>query len=198
MKIKIKEGLYYFPELLSNKEIDSILNNIRAAKKVAPFFTPKMPKTGKEFSVKMTNMGTKGWVCDKEKGYRYQSTHPITNNKWPEISSDILKIWQKLTNIDSNPDCCLINYYNLNAKMGLHIDNDEKDFSYPVLSISIGAPALFRFGGNKRSDSTKSIKLNHKDVIILSGESRLIYHGIDRIYKNSKFDYRINLTLRKI
>ena len=84
-------------------------------------------------------------------------------------------------------------------KMGLHIDNDEKDFSYPVLSISsIGNSVLFRFGGLKRSDKTRSIKLNNGDILMMSGHSRLIYHGIDKIYPSKQFDHRINLTLRKI
>ena len=82
--------------------------------------------------------------------------------------------------------------------MELHVDNDEKDFSYPVLSISIGNSALFRFGGLQRSDKTKSIKLNNGDILIMQDESRLIYHGINRIYQSNLFDYRINLTLRKI
>ena len=146
----------------------------------------------------MTNMGKKGWVCDKIGGYRYQSYHPNTGKNWPKISKNILNIWYQVTNLKVSADCCLINYYKKNSKMGLHVDNDEKDFSYPVVSVSIGASALFRFGGLKRSDKTKSIKLNNGDIIVLSGNSRLIYHGIDRIYKDSNFNYRLNLTLRKI
>jgi DNA oxidative demethylase len=196
--INLAEGLIYFPNFLTQKYIDNILNDLRKTLKQAPFFTPKMPKTGKDFSVKMTNMGSFGWVCDKEYGYRYQSFHPQTGKKWPLISKEITDIWHNITKIKAKPDCCLVNYYNKNAKMGLHVDRDEKDFSYPVLSISIGASALFRFGGLKRSDKTKSIKLNNGDIIILSGKSRLIYHGIDKIYQDNNFDYRLNLTLRKI
>ena len=140
-----------------------------------------MAKTGRQFSVKMSNMRKVGWVSDQIRGYRYQEHHPTTNKKWPKITHTILAIWHELTNLKAPPDCYLINYYN-NAKMGLHVDNDEKDFSYPVVSISILNSALFRFGGLKRSDKTKSIKLNNGDILIMRDESGLIYHGIDRIY----------------
>lgn len=196
--MKIKKGVDYYPEFCNESDLENILQDVKLSIKKAPLFTPKMPKNGREFSVKISNLGSLGWVSDQSKGYHYQENHPITNKPWPVISDSILKIWHKLVNDKINPDCCLINYYNLNAKMGLHIDNDEKNFSFPVLSISIGAPALFRIGGLERKDKTQSIRLNHGDVIILKDESRLIYHGIDRIYKNSKYDYRINLTLRKV
>lgn len=195
--MQIKEGLNYFPDYLKKPLINDIICNLRNLAKESPFFIPKMPKTNKSFSVKITNMGNVGWVSDKE-GYRYQDFHPITKKSWSKIPSNITNIWQELINANTKPDCCLVNCYDKNAKMGLHIDNDEKDFSYPVLSISIGASALFRFGGLKRSDKTQSIKLNNGDIIILSGKSRLIYHGIDKIYPNDKFNYRINITMRKI
>ena len=145
----------------------------------------------------MSNMGNYGWVSDKIGGYRYQDYHPLTGNRWPQISESIVKIWHEVTNLAAKPDCCLINFYDLQSKMGLHLDNDEKDFSYPVVSISIGNTALFRFGGQKRSDKTQSIKLNNGDVLIMGQESRLIYHGIDRIYPSDIYDNRINLTLKK-
>ena len=196
--MKIIPGLDYFPNYLSAKEIDLLNKDINLAIKQAPFFIPTMPKTAKKFSVKMTNMGDIGWVSDATQGYRYQEYHPVTYKKWPKISDNIINIWQKLTNLNTKPDCCLINYYDINAKMGLHIDNDENDFSYPVLSISLGNSALFRFGGLNRSDKTKSFRLNHGDALIMSGPARLIYHAIDRIYDSHNFSHRINLTLRKI
>lgn len=196
--MQIIEGLDYWNKALTEKQTDCILSDLRIAVKQSPFFTPTMPKTGRAFSVKMTNMGKLGWVSDQKKGYRYQHYHPITHKKWPLISVSILEVWKKYTNLQIEPDCCLINYYDMKGKMGLHTDNDEKNFLYPVLSISIGASALFRFGGLKRSDKTQSMKLNHGDIMLFSGKSRLIYHGIDRIYPTSEFDYRINLTLRKI
>ena len=142
-------------------------------------------------------MGNLGWVSDIKDGYRYQATHPVTGKKWPMINDDILKIWKEYTQLQISPDCCLINYYTRNAKMGMHIDNDEYDFSYPVLSISIGASACFRIGGLERRDKTRSIKLNNGDLLVFSGKSRLLYHGVDKIYTSHKYDYRINLTIRK-
>lgn len=196
--MNIISGLDYFPNYLSQEEIDILRHDIDYALIKAPLFKPNMPKTGKEFSVKMSNMGHVGWLSDKDGGYRYQSYHPDTKQRWPKISDNILNIWHHVTNVEAKPDCCLINYYDSHAKMGLHVDNDEKDFSYPVLSISIGNSALFRFGGLKRSDKTKSITLNNGDVLMMSGKSRLIYHGIDKIYPSRHFDHRINLTLRKV
>lgn len=196
--MKIIQGLDYFPNYLSEEKIDILRQDINFALINAPLFRATMPKTGRELSVKMSNIGNIGWVSDKVGGYRYQSYHPHTKQKLPQISNNILDIWHKVTNLKISPDCCLINHYDSKSKMGLHIDNDEKDFSYPVLSISIGNSALFRFGGLKRSDKTRSIKLNNGDVLMMSGQSRLIYHGVDNIYPSNQFDHRINLTLRKI
>ncbi len=194
----IKQGLFYFPGALSKNETDLIRQEIEKITKEAPFFKPKMPKTGKEFSVAMTNAGALGWVSDQEGGYRYQDFHPITKKPWPKIPEIILTKWRQYTKLKVEPDCCLINNYDLDAKMGLHTDNDEEDFSFPVLSISLGASALFRIGGLARNDKTISLRLNDGDIIMFGDQSRLIYHGIDRIYKNSGFDHRLNLTLRKV
>ena len=196
--MQVIKGFEYYPEYLSQLEADHLLKIILNLANKSQFFVPKMPKTGKDFSVKMTNFGDFGWVSDKEKGYRYQNFHPITKEKWPKIPKEILNIWKKITKLNVKPDCCLVNFYNFGSKMGLHIDNDEKDFDFPVLSISLGASALFRYGGKIRKNPTKSVKLHHGDVMILKNESRLIYHGIDRIYQSKNFDFRLNLTLRKI
>jgi alkylated DNA repair protein (DNA oxidative demethylase) len=193
----IKDGLEYYQNALNNVMIQDIMQQLELIFKEAPLYHPTMPKTGNKFSVKMTNCGKFGWVSDKT-GYRYQENHPFTNKKWPHIPNNLLKIWFKYTNISTEPDCCLINLYDKNAKMGLHQDNDEADFSYPVLSISIGASALFKIGGLKRQDKTHSLKLNNGDLIIMGGNSRLIYHGISKIYANEKYPERINLTFRKV
>lgn len=195
--MKISEGLDYFPNYVSDEQMHTILQDIDEALVQAPLFQPTMPRTGKKLSVKISNMGHLGWVCDIMGGYRYQPYHPITYQPWPCISDSILDIWHRITHLTLAPDCCLINDYDLDAKMGLHVDKDEKDFSYPVVSISIGNSALFRFGGVHRSDKTQSITLHHGDVLIMSGPSRLIYHGIDKIYPSHTFNHRINLTLRK-
>jgi len=143
--MKIIPGLYYFPSYLSEEQIDILRQDINFSLINSTLFKPTMPKNGKELSVKMNNMGNVGWVSDKIGGYRYQIYHPDTKQKWPKISNNILDIWHKVTNLKISPDCCLINHYDINSKMVLHIDNDEKDFSYPVLSISIGNKLIILF-----------------------------------------------------
>lgn len=148
-------------------------------------------KSEKEFQEK----SQENYKVNSQLGSKISSELCSENRYRMNLPEDNTKFSQ---NLSKYPNCCLINYYDLNAKMGLHVDKDEKDFSYPVLSISIGASAIFRYGGKKRSDKTHSIKLEHGDIIILHGESRLIYHGIDRIIKDNKYDYRVNLTMRKV
>jgi alkylated DNA repair protein (DNA oxidative demethylase) len=172
----------------------SDINSISILEKT-PFFKPKMPKTEKPFSVMMTNVGNTGWVSDKM-GYRYQPNHPVTGENWCNIPPSFLKIWHALIT-DYTPDCALINLYKGDARMGLHRDSDESDLSAPVLSISLGASALFKYGGKKRTDPTTSFKLHDGDVVILQNQSRLIYHGIHKIFVNDKHQNRINITMRK-
>ncbi|NOC93739.1 MULTISPECIES: alpha-ketoglutarate-dependent dioxygenase AlkB family protein [Ruegeria] len=170
---------------------------LRPILKAAPLFRPVTP-SGKEMSVRMTSAGDLGWVTDKA-GYRYQDKHP-KGGVWPEIPPVILDIWHDLVSTERAPDCCLINYYGEGAKMGLHQDKDEADFSWPVLSVSLGDDALFRIGNTTRGGKTESIWLGSGDVVIMGGPARLAYHGIDRIrYGSSRLlpkGGRINLTLR--
>jgi len=170
---------------------------LRPILKSAPLFRPMTP-SGKEMSVRMTSAGSLGWVTDRA-GYRYQHQHPKGAN-WPAIPDPILDIWRDLASSERDPDCCLINYYGEDARMGLHQDKDEADFSWPVLSISLGDDALFRIGNTTRGGKTESIWLGSGDVVIMGGPARLTYHGIDRIrFGSSKLlpkGGRINLTLR--
>ena len=174
-----------------------LVDLLRPILKVAPLYRPVTP-SGKEMSVRMTSAGVLGWVTDRA-GYRYQDTHP-KGMTWPAIPDEILTIWQDLTGADRRPDCCLINYYGEGTKMGLHQDKDEADFSWPVLSISLGDDALFRIGNTTRGGMTESIWLSSGDVVIMGGPARLTYHGVDRIrFGSSKLlpkGGRINLTLR--
>ncbi|WP_074737597.1 alpha-ketoglutarate-dependent dioxygenase AlkB family protein [Ruegeria halocynthiae] len=174
-----------------------LIELLRPILKAAPLYRPIMP-SGKEMSVRMTSAGAMGWVTDRA-GYRYQDTHP-KGMSWPAIPDKILTIWQNLTGADRQPDCCLINYYGEGTRMGLHQDKDEADFSWPVLSISLGDDALFRIGNTTRGGKTESIWLNSGDVVIMGGPARLSYHGIDRIrFGSSRLlpkGGRINLTLR--
>ncbi|MEX0306554.1 MAG: alpha-ketoglutarate-dependent dioxygenase AlkB [Ruegeria sp.] len=175
----------------------TLIDLLRPILKAAPLYRPVTP-SGKEMSVRMTSAGTLGWVTDRA-GYRYQDTHP-KGMTWPAIPDQILAIWQDLTGAERQPDCCLINYYGEDTKMGLHQDKDEADFSWPVLSISLGDDALFRIGNTTRGGKTESIWLSSGDVVIMGGPARLAYHGVDRIrFGSSRLlpkGGRINLTLR--
>jgi alkylated DNA repair protein (DNA oxidative demethylase) len=167
----------------------------------APLFTPRMPKSGRPFSVRMSNCGPLGWISD-ESGYRYSPLHPVTGKPWPPLPAILLTIWRELAHYPHPPEACLINFYGAAAKMGLHQDRDEADFEAPVISVSLGDACLFRVGGLKRNESTHSVRLNSGDIVVLGGAARLAHHGVDRIYpKTSPLlpgGGRINLTLRRV
>ena len=110
-----------------------------------------MPKTGHPMSVRMTNCGPLGWVTD-ERGYRYQPLHPETGEPWPPIPKAVLDAWHALAGYPHPPECCLVNFYGPDARMGLHQDRDEQDFAAPVVSLSLGDTCLFRIGGRARID----------------------------------------------
>ena len=193
------EGVEYHPGALDRPAQEVLVDALRAAVKEAPLFTPVMPRTGRPFSVRMTNLGSLGWVSDKT-GYRYQPIHPETGQPWPIMPDAVLEIWQRFANYPYPPEACLVNFYQQGAKMGLHQDKDEEDFAAPVVSISLGDTAVFRFGGTERGGKTQTLKLSSGDVLVMGGKSRLCFHGIDRVYSGTstllKEGGRINLTLR--
>lgn len=199
-------GFRFHPGLLDARIQAALVAALRSAVASAPFFTPVMPRTGKPFSVRMTNLGPLGWVSDRDGGYRYQATHPKTGKPWPSIPSMVLDLWRSVADYPHDPEACLVNYYAAGTRMGLHQDRDEEDFGAPVVSISLGDSCLFRIGGTKRDDPTRSLKLSSGDVVVLGGESRLAFHGVDRIYAGTSTlltDWfpeggRINLTLRRV
>ena len=153
-------------------------------------------------SVRMTNCGALGWVTDKERGYRYQPLHPETGSPWPQMPVSLKTIWRELSNYSHEAEACLINFYDETAKMGLHQDRDEQDFNAPVVSLSLGDSCLFRVGGTERGGKTSSFKLQSGDAVVLTGKSRLAFHGVDKIYPDTstllKNGGRINLTLRRV
>jgi alkylated DNA repair protein (DNA oxidative demethylase) len=165
----------------------------------APFFAPLTP-WGKPMSVRMTSAGRYGWFTDRS-GYRYLDRHP-SGVAWPPIPESVLGVWRALASDSRMPDCCLVNHYGAGARMGMHRDADEQDFSWPVVSISLGDPGLFRIGGLARSDPTTSVLLESGDVVVFGGPARLAYHGIDRIRAGGSRllpeGGRINLTLRVV
>ena len=195
------QGLELRPGYLDRADQEALLAAVREAIRQAPLYTPTMPRTGQPFSVRMTNCGSLGWVSDAA-GYRYQPTHPTTERSWPPIPELALRAWQDLAPDAPAPEACLINVYAPTARMGLHQDRDEKDFSAPVLSLSLGDTCLFRVGGTRRSDPTRSLRLASGDVVVLGGEARLAFHGVDRIMPGTSTllpeGGRINLTLRRV
>lgn len=195
-------GIRHLPGLLDADEQKALLAEIRAVVASAPLYTPTMPRTGKPMSVRMTNCGTLGWVTDRDGGYRYQPHHPETGAAWPPIPDRLMRLWAAVSGYPHPPEACLVNFYADTAKMGLHQDRDEQDFDAPVVSVSLGDDCLFRVGGTGRRDATTSIRLHSGDVVVLGGDGRLAFHGVDRIYPGTsmllKSGGRINLTLRRV
>lgn len=197
----MESGLDYHPNLLERPQQEALVEALRQAVAQAPLFTPVMPRTGRPFSVRMTNLGKLGWVSDRQ-GYRYQPLHPETEQPWPPMPEVLLDIWSKVSKVQHEPEACLVNFYQQGAKMGLHQDKDEEDFSAPVVSVSLGDTAVFRFGGTGRGGKTQTLKLASGDVVVMGGAARLCFHGIDRVIAGTstllKEGGRINLTMRRV
>jgi len=197
----LRSGLCLRPGYLDRAAQEAALAALREVMRAAPIYTPRMPNSGKPMSVRMTNCGPLGWVTD-ERGYRYQATHPVTGAPWPPIPDVLLEAWRELARYPHPPQACLVNVYGPDARMGLHQDRDEEDFAAPVVSLSLGDTCLFRVGGHKRSDPTRSLKLASGDAIVLGGEARLAFHGVDRIMPGTSTllpeGGRINVTLRRV
>jgi alkylated DNA repair protein (DNA oxidative demethylase) len=195
-------GIRHLPGHLDRQAQETLIDAIREVVAEAPLYTPQMPRTGKPMSVRMTNCGPLGWVTDRDRGYRYQAFHPATGKPWPPIPAELLALWQELADYPKPPEACLINFYSDDAKMALHQDKDEMDLEAPVLSISLGNTCLFRVGGLERTDPTGSFRLASGDIVLIGGEGRLAFHGVDRIYPGTstllKNGGRINLTLRRV
>jgi len=200
----LPRGVRLLPRHLDEAQQRLLLAEIVAIVKRAPLFTPRMPRTGRPFSVRMTNAGPLGWVSDREKGYRYEPHHPETGAPWPPMPQILLELWRECTGYPAPPEAALVNYYAPGAKMGLHVDIDEQALDAPLLSVSLGCSARFRLGGLKRRDPTISFDLHAGDVLVLEGPSRLRYHGIDRIHPGTGAlpapfgEGRINITLRRV
>jgi alkylated DNA repair protein (DNA oxidative demethylase) len=158
---------------------------------------------GYRMSVAMTNCGSLGWVADKT-GYRYDAVDPENGSLWPPMPECFLALAAKAAEeagfAEFAPDACLINRYEPGAKLSLHQDKDERDFGQPIVSVSLGSPAVFLFGGPKRTDKTIRIPVVHGDVIVWGGPARLHYHGIMPLKPGVHpllGEYRFNLTFRK-
>ena len=194
-------GLRILPGYLDPGAQTALLEAVRRVLRRSPLITPTMPRSGKPFSVRMSNCGPLGWVSDRA-GYRYQSTHPVTGEPWPPMPDIVLQAWEDLADYPHPPEACLVNWYAPGARMGLHRDADEAEFAAPVISLSLGDTAVFRIGGLERGDPTRSIRLASGDAVVLGGPARLIHHGVDRILPGTSRllpeGGRINLTLRRV
>ncbi len=201
----VPEGLVLHPRLLTGERREALLAAIAEAVREAPFFTPRMPGTGRPFSVRMTNLGPLGWVSDKARGYRYEPLHPETGRPWPAMPALLLDLWAELSGFPAPPEAALVNHYAPGARMGLHVDADEEAKAAPILSISLGDSALFRIGGRRRRDPTCAFRLQDGDVLVLGGKARHCHHGIDRILPGTGPALptiigpgRLNITLRRV
>jgi len=198
----LPNGVRFIPGYLDRQAQQGLVEDVREIVRQAPLYVPAMPKTGKPMSVRMTNCGALGWVTDRERGYRYQAHHPVTGEAWPAMPESLKELWRELSAYEHEAEACLINFYDETAKMGLHQDRDEADLDAPVVSISLGDTCLFRVGETRREGRTTSFRLASGDIVVLSGKSRLAFHGVDRIYPDTssllKNGGRINLTLRRV
>ena len=179
--VELAPGLIHYPGYLDGAAQARLWSELAQVLRVSPAYTPRMPRTGAPFSVRMTNCGDLGWVSD-EAGYRYQPQHPETRKPWPAIPRTASSAWDDLAGYRAPPEACLVNLYAPLARMGLHQDREEVALDAPVVSLSVGATALFRYGGLLRNDPTRSVRLNSGDAVVIGGASRLIHHGVDRIF----------------
>ncbi|MDE0111484.1 MAG: alpha-ketoglutarate-dependent dioxygenase AlkB [Albidovulum sp.] len=196
---KVVRGLEIWTEYLEDNEQKRMVDDLRIVVASAPLFSPDTPY-GKPMSVKMTSAGRFGWYSDRS-GYRYIAEHP-SGCAWPPIPRSVMRVWNSVAECERQPDCCLVNYYMQGSKMGMHRDSDEANFEFPVVSISLGDSALFRIGNLNRGGKTESLWLRSGDVVVMGGEGRLVYHGVDRIEFGSssllRNGGRVNLTLRVV
>ncbi len=189
----------------ANKQAAEILKEVELITAVAPFRKMKTP-SGLSMSAELTSCGKYGWISDQQ-GYRYSKSDPLNNNAWPKLPELFFKFGREAAKkagfSDFKPDVCMINRYAPASKMSLHQDRNERDFSEkaPIVSLSLGVPANFYFGGLERSDPTIKIPLIHGDVVVWGGKSRLCFHGVGVIkddYHPMLGNFRINLTFRKV
>jgi alkylated DNA repair protein (DNA oxidative demethylase) len=199
--IEAAPGVAYWPAYLDRAAQERLRDAVLEKLVEAPLYRARMPKTGKPLSVRMSNLGPLGWVSD-EAGYRYQPDHPETGRPWPAMPAILLDVWRELAPGAPPPEACLVNHYDADARMGLHQDRDENNLAAPVVSLSLGDPAVFRLGGLTRTAPTRALRLESGDALTFGGPARLVFHGVDRIVAGASTllsgGGRINLTLRRV
>jgi alkylated DNA repair protein (DNA oxidative demethylase) len=182
--------------------LDELLATVEGVTKAAPFRHMETPG-GLRMSVAMTNCGEWGWVSDR-RGYRYEAHDPATEHPWPSMPPVFAEFARAAAGAvgfaDFTPDACLINRYVPGARLTLHQDKDERDFTAPIVSVSLGLPAVFLWGGDARSDRQKKVPLQHGDVVVWGGPARLRHHGVAQLKEGwhpQLGSQRINLTFRR-
>jgi alkylated DNA repair protein (DNA oxidative demethylase) len=198
---EIGDGACILRGLALSREAE-LLASLDAVTSLAPFRRMVIPG-GYAMSVSMTNCGAVGWVTDR-RGYRYDANDPETAKPWPAMPEAFASLAASAA-VECGyrgfaPDACLINRYEPGARLSLHQDKDESDFSHPIVSVSLGLPAVFQFGGAKRSDTVAKHTLRHGDVVVWGGRTRLNYHGVLALKEGEDARLgraRVNLTLRR-
>ena len=197
----IAEGAVLLPGFARTIEVE-LLEALRAIIEQSPFRHMTTPG-GHQMSVAMTNCGGFGWVTDRS-GYRYDPNDPQSGKPWPPMPGAFRELARAAADRGGfggfAPDACLVNRYQPGARMSLHQDRDENDFSAPIVSVSLGLPATFLFGGLKRSDKPRRFRLEHGDVVVWGGPTRLAFHGVAPLAEGEHSllgRQRINLTFRK-
>jgi alkylated DNA repair protein (DNA oxidative demethylase) len=186
----------------AGNEVARLLADLEAITAAAPFRHMIVP-TGHRMSVAMTNTGTVGWITDRS-GYRYDTIDPETGRPWPPMPNSFRDLADRAATAAGYPgfapDGCLINRYEPGSRLTLHQDRNEHDFAQPIVSVSLGLPAKFLWGGATRKDRPRRIPLSSGDVVVWGGKARLTFHGVDKLAEGSDprtGSCRINLTFRK-
>jgi DNA oxidative demethylase len=183
-------------------EAAALLEMLQQVAHAAPFRRMETPG-GYRMSVAMTNCGRAGWITDR-RGYRYEALDPMTQRPWPTMPAALLRLAARAAAACGftgfEPDSCLINRYEPGSRLSLHQDRNERDFAAPIVSVSLGLPAVFLFGGLRRNDRPRRVRLESGDIVVWGGPTRLAFHGVDALADGDHLltgRSRINLTLRK-
>lgn len=195
----LADGVCLLPRFTRSTDL---INSIGAVTTAAPLRHMHTPG-GRAMSVAMTNCGELGWVSDRD-GYRYAPIDPLTQRPWPPLPGPLRQLAADAAAQAGfsrfDPDACLVNRYAPGARLGLHQDRNERDYTQPIVSVSLGLSATFLLGGLKRIDRTRHVRLNDGDVIVFGGPARLTYHGVKPLSPGEHPEFgacRINLTFRK-
>jgi len=201
-QLAIVEGAWLLRAFIAPDQVTLLMQEIATILMRSPLRQMVTPG-GQTMSVAMSNCGPFGWVTDR-RGYRYQREDPLSSQPWPPMPPLFSSLAAEAAQVagfpDFAPDACLINRYQPGARMSLHQDRDEQDMTQPIVSISLGLPATFLFGGSQRRDRPQRLRLQSGDVVVWGGPARLLFHGVDTLAAGEHpltGPYRYNLTMRR-